>query len=840
MRIAAFAFLVAGGVLLGQEADSNEPIINFGISAPMKGVINGWTEGVTIKLDGATEVQNGPVGARALKFIDGSKASFNLGPYASRLRNTADLSFSIFLRVDSEPGKDVDTGLGVRLNGWNFSVGNGAISVQGKKTLEKGKWYQIAFTYSTTTNVAKIYVDGMLDNVMMNVKLSALKLPYSDFGGFDGAVASMKVWDRALGDKELLSISTDQQGLTSVVKRIENLQKHVRAKEMIPYLENVKKEINRVKNKKEQPIQVLEDIQYTAITALQLLDGEVFLRETGLVKAPFSLMQVGATAAFLRRPDRFPEDAVFTDKLCAAAAKGEFEPLSFVIYPFRKMDKVEITVSDFVCKEKSATLPSAKILDRKLVKHWFQASWNGVYNNADQILVPDLLVNDPDLVKVDVLNGKNYLRVGGKYVCVNEMQNTGVFNYCKEDVRDADTLQPVKMEEGKGTQFWFTFKVPSDAKPGLYTAKATVTEGGNAIANFTIQLRVYPFELPAPKTCYDITRDYIVAVAGDADLSRYVKMSGSASDGEKLFRRELQSLKEHNVNKPTVPYCADAAVFAKDLKIRKEMGFDLTDVFVAAFDGEGTLLTEFPTEDRQNADFGVFRKNTAAASASFAEIAGHKNFYFYGFETAVPVSVDKYRNEILKNSGRTMTGGWGNDVYYLPSRELMHAHSGSPDDYLAEKWHALRGRIISCGCYFAGPKNPDYIRRNLGMNLYRATYDGFMLYAYPSSENCWNERAGQGLYRNPIFAYPTANGQISTIAYEGLREGIDDVRYVTLLRQLTQHSFDIKNWDAIFAGKKGVAVFELLPTSKMNLDLMRLEVADHIVTIYKRLGKEVE
>ena len=36
-------------------------------------------------------------------------------------------------------------------------------------------------------------------------------------------------------------------------------------------------------------------------------------------------------------------------------------------------------------------------------------------------------------------------------------------------------------------------------------------------------------------------------------------------------------------------------------------------------------------------------------------------------------------------------------------------------------------------------------------------------------------------YRDHVFAYPTSNGVIDTIQWEGWREGVDDTRYVATL-----------------------------------------------------------
>src|SRR5450759_5205002 len=80
-----------------------------------------------------------------------------------------------------------------------------------------------------------------------------------------------------------------------------------------------------------------------------------------------------------------------------------------------------------------------------------------------------------------------------------------------------------------------------------------------------------------------------------------------------------------------------------------------------------------------------------------------------------------------------------------------------------------------------GLEQPETYRRNYGLTLWKAGYDGAMdfAYAYPF-DFVWDD------FDNPIFkdhvsAYPSMNGVIDTIQWEGFREGVDDVRYLSTL-----------------------------------------------------------
>ncbi len=53
-------------------------------------------------------------------------------------------------------------------------------------------------------------------------------------------------------------------------------------------------------------------------------------------------------------------------------------------------------------------------------------------------------------------------------------------------------------------------------------------------------------------------------------------------------------------------------------------------------------------------------------------------------------------------------------------------------------------------------------------------------YQYRYGDSIWNDYDSPS-YRDHVFAYPTTNGVIDTIQWEGFREGVDDTRYAASL-----------------------------------------------------------
>lgn len=161
----------------------------------------------------------------------------------------------------------------------------------------------------------------------------------------------------------------------------------------------------------------------------------------------------------------------------------------------------------------------------------------------------------------------------------------------------------------------------------------------------------------------------------------------------------------------------------------------------------------------------------------------------------------KLSGDILKE-GRIATRGKTEQFIHIPAEHLLHIQDTlSFDDAFC--WHVIKGKILyepSAG------HAPGILRRMAGIQPYRHYYDGVFL---------------------PDAAF----------SQESLREAVNDVRYVTLLRSLLKKAYAEKHYSAIFAGKKAVAWFMEINTADCNLDLMRYELADHITYIQNILNR---
>ena len=144
-----------------------------------------------------------------------------------------------------------------------------------------------------------------------------------------------------------------------------------------------------------------------------------------------------------------------------------------------------------------------------------------------------------------------------------------------------------------------------------------------------------------------------------------------------------------------------------------------------------------------------------------------------------------------------------------------------------------------------GPENPDVFRRMEGLARYKAYYDGSFNYKYFSGlhptlykkykQNVWNEFMG-GSFRSMNLVYPTSSGMIDTLAWEGYREGIDDVRYATKLKQDAARAIATGKMQAVYAAKKALMWLELMDEKTADLNAVRMEMIEYILKIQTAMG----
>jgi hypothetical protein len=562
-----------------------------------------------------------------------------------------------------------------------------------------------------------------------------------------------------------------------------------------------------------------------------------------LSSAPLTYFTVPAMSSVKRLPESFPEDGKLCGGLQIVAAKGEFEPASFVTFAFSNVDKAQMKAT--ALSGSAGTIPAGNV-DLKVVKCWYQAgtAWYSYFaDSTGREMVPELLLNDENLIKVDTNTCDNYLRAdypkGTEYVWISNPAAVDVpFNAETTPVADAKTLQPFALTAGEFKQFWVTVKVPKDAAPGIYTGSINIACGG-AGASVPLSVRVLPFELPTPMTNYDLSHEYYTMLYNDPHYNDILQLNGGdTAHADRKMLAIYRNMRDHSVMNPLfTDYKAEIKdAFIRELRILKASGVSTDPLFggVPGSPGYNWLFSP-AVKDKPVAEQTEpvdFMKRVDEAYDIVTGELGHNRVYCFGWDEpsmSILVTERKPWKYIRDKGMQVLSTGKDKHLLYAGYNEDFCNASGTPTRERADKWHAMGSRIISYANPHTGPENPDFVRRTHGMHAYKANHDGIGNYIV--SATGWNDFLGSYNYRCFNMTYPTKEGVIDTLEWEGMREAIDDVRYATKLKQLAGKAIASGKTESVYAGRKALQWLELMDEKSADLNSARMEMINYILQL---------
>lgn len=499
------------------------------------------------------------------------------------------------------------------------------------------------------------------------------------------------------------------------------------------------------------------------------------------------------TSGIMILPDTWPVPGRLTGMLSVSAARGEYEPASFVLRPHVDLSAVTLAVSDLVSDD--ATIGADRI-DAKIVKCWYQSegAWTHYTKRGPgKVLVPELLLNDDSLVRVDHEQRSNHLKLtfpdGPRYVWIDDpaplvpSAGDGMAYFARTTeqfpVRDADVLRPVDIPADRNRQFWLTIHVPEEAAPGIYRGTVKLAARQGALGELELRLRVVPFRLSEPRTFHDPRQRFTSSMYCEAELDPTgIGTIGSGALSEAQFRSVMADLYAHGVTNPIFEQgrkrSSGEARFRKALEIRRSVGMTDPDLYFSAFS----------TGNPQTAEQIDALQARVRQIIDFVRPFGFTDVHIYGIDEASGERLRSQRPawQAVREAGAKIfvAGGKGNFEAMGDLLDVMN-WSGVPDPAEAAKWHGVGHRIWNYANPQVGVENPQAYRRNFGFLLWKANYDGAATWAYQSSyaQGMWHDfNCGR---RTVAMALPTVDGVIDTLAWEGYREGVDDIRYGSTL-----------------------------------------------------------
>lgn len=562
------------------------------------------------------------------------------------------------------------------------------------------------------------------------------------------------------------------------------------------------------------------------------------LRAAKLPAGKVAWYAVPAMSDVMRLPDTYPFDGEPGGTVGATLAQGEFESASFELFAFDCMTGVELELSDL--KGPGGTLAA----DLRVVKTWFQNGngWVSYFDDVGLKLTPELLLHDENLIEVNTEKAANYARVmrGGKetkvWISAPKGLDANAFDPYDPGFRDAETLQPVALEENAFKQFFLTFHAAKNQKPGVYRGtielKHTKTQTTQTIP---VAACVLPFELPMPRGYQKYDQLYFYSCMGSMpNLDQLVLRCGNdKTRGEACFRNWLQSLYDHSVFHGV--HVGPGNV--ECLPLLKEIGFPLNPLsgslmvpwFGLNFGGRMSFQQLMSAKDGASKCKAFYDKYAPGAQIlvghgdeqGTAFVTTHREFYRYFNEKGIKVGCAGHDALMLK-------GGYAFGYYPM---------GGEPDNLEKSRaWHELGNEPV--GFYASqhtGSENPQFVRMQHGLLGY---FSGLtMTFNYEFATGSWNDRVNE-LYKPMVITYANGDGLMETIQYAGFREGCDDIRYATYLKGLCLEAEKSGKIDASIAARKALQYLALLKRDKMDLNAVRAEMIEYILKIRKELGKK--
>lgn len=494
--------------------------------------------------------------------------------------------------------------------------------------------------------------------------------------------------------------------------------------------------------------------------------------------------------------------------LATAACPGEYESVSAFIHAFQDLPGLRVSCSDL--KGPAGTIPASAV-DMYIVKAWYQGASNNIGYTPKKWLIPELLLKDDDLVRVDVEKETNFLRSTKEdgtqeYLVCSDPDSS---NLAGVRPVDAATLQPVNLKAGDSREFWLTIRTPEQAKAGTYQGSVTFTADGGSF-QLPLSLTVHPFTLEPSRLTYSI---YYRARLSE-DGQPYID---SERRSEEQYRAEMADMLAHGVLYPTNYQGFDEPRLTKQLQIRKEVGLP-----GGRFYNLGQSIG--PTNDVEGL------KGKVRQWIAFLKPWGYDEVYFYGTDEATGERLMAQKaswGATQEAGGKTFVACYKKTFEAMGKLLNTAVLAQVPDPEEAKKWHSVGSEAFCYANPQVGVEDPQVYRRNFGLLLWHAGFDGAMDYAYQHGfTHVWNDFDNR-TYRDHNFTYPTVNGIVGTIAWEGFREAVDDVRYVTTLEKAIANAP---------AGKRAAAAeakkwLEGLDPARGDLDAIRKQMVEWIIKL---------
>ncbi len=452
-------------------------------------------------------------------------------------------------------------------------------------------------------------------------------------------------------------------------------------------------------------------------------------------------------------------EAATTERLCGFGTPGQTVAFSFSLRCTE--DIAEIELSTPTLSSETATIKSSQI-EIYVVKVW-DVSGVGVFQ-SERMTQAELLLKD-DRVLLD----EGYFE--------HPQQGAGsiypLWLYSAPNVRLTGDVH-TSLSAGEQKQIWLSVKIPVDAPAMKYQGSLKVRTSQGDARQLPIELEVLPFRLMEP------AQDLLIWYRGSMDLRQsqfYVS--------PEMFRIQLQDIYDHGFR--SISVCErDRATAQLAVDIAEQVGFDRHIVFrLIPANAEALRFSKLKPVFYLSDELDVrMLTSDGLKESSIAEHRGHGAYCeILNWDSMASIVNHKFVERMADDQ----------DVGYKPT--IVSLSLAGNRDLIAGDDRAPM--LTQCRTYYnwqSHMEKPNLHRVLAGCYLWKTGADGISPYCYQHAPvfpfspfddfDAWEPRCRTGAFRDHMTTYPAQTGVIPTLQWEGLREGIVDLHYLTTLEHL--------------------------------------------------------
>jgi hypothetical protein len=502
--------------------------------------------------------------------------------------------------------------------------------------------------------------------------------------------------------------------------------------------------------------------------------------------------------------DDWPAEDEPAPKPSIAAARGEYEPLTICIAARRDLHGLTAMISDF-------TGPG----------------------NVDRVSGQAKIAASAVDVRVVRALDKRWTYPDTRYIAGMPV------------LLEAQPKEGVDLAAGRVGRFWLTVHVPPDAKPGDYKAIVTVAEkplsptASGAPVQIPVSLHIYPFALPEVK---------------DKLWGVYYTGPTAFEEGEDLVKLEahLRDMRAHGMTSVGLCFGWDPAqnnVEAKRVDFLPA-GQGRYETFMQLYHDLGFPAPLLQLADTPQ-DIAAGPINQPRFAEAYAGIWKYVEDYAAkqkGPKIIVqPVDEPAWggadageRNRVLLDILRRLAPGivteqdGPDDDYFRhvagPLCDVWNFNGSLPPPEVVASAHKDGKTVLiyNCDVEFYRPVVDRYVA---GWFQEAAGIDGCFNWAYQSvAGDPYDDQDGP--LGDEVAYYPPGHGHVGgpSIGWEGMREGIDDYRYIALLRDLIVAARKKGGRSAELASRAESDLKEILASIKYNSSVRETPAWDKVTT----------